>query len=320
MTSIEGYLDQAESHPSAAVAAQLALQIQDPAKVRIEPPTENKPALLIRQPNVEVCSLEGFQPRPHRPEIRVSLDSARHLHAYVVAQAVLPPVGDNVGGVCTSPVDYDSPAIFACRDTQSIMAFIDYHHPASPRWLSHSASVKYQHSHQFQAWMAKNNKPFTQEEFVLFIDEMLQDFRNPNGAAMLSFASALDASTDQTFKSSVVTATGETSLIFTDKRKGDVETKLIDSFEIAIPIWQGSEVPVLITGKLFHRLVDVKDGAGNLTGTKALRFWYTLRNIERIIDKLFQEEVAFLQTAFQGIAPVYAGTAPTVPTTRSIQL
>lgn len=52
---------------------------------------------------------------------------------------------------------------------------------------------------------------------------------------------------------------------------------------------------------------------GNSTGTKSLRFWFALRHLDEIIDKLFEEEVTFLRTAFENIAPIYSGTAPTAP-------
>lgn len=289
-----------EGRPSAAITAALALAINDPSKAVFEEAQEDRPALLLTQPDIKIISLERFQAIPHRPSIAVALDSARDLHAYILAQKG----GDELTL---------NPVIFASRKHQNISAFIDYHHADGPRWLNHTVSVQYSPSHQFKRWQEMNNKQFTQEQFALFIDEMLQDFQLPTGSEMLSFATCLEAQSDQTFKSSTVLASGETELVFTDKRKGDVSTKIIDEFELAIPIWQGSEGNVLVTAKLFHRLVDNKDSAGAPTGTKSLRFWYTLRHIERIIDELFGEEVKFLRTAFDGIAPIYSGTAPATP-------
>lgn len=298
-------LARSENLPEAAVAAALALEIHQPETTRFEPATPDRPALIIAQPGLTIKSLEQFAETPHRPTILVELDSAKDLHAYVNAQTT------------QGTVDFDdNTVVFASRTKQSITAFLDYHHKGEPRWLNHRANVQYLHSYQFKRWLDMNNKPMTQEDFALFIDEMLPDFENPTGAEMLSFATCLEAHSDQVFKSATTLASGETQFIFTDSRKGDVSTKIIAEFEIAVPVWQNGD-RILITAKLFHRLVDNKDSAGVATGTKSLRFWYTLRQVERIIDELFKKEVEFLQTAFSGIATIYNGTAPAIPTALS---
>ncbi|MBN8422902.1 MAG: DUF2303 family protein [Verrucomicrobia bacterium] len=294
-------LASSENLPEAAVAAALALEIHQPDTTRFEPAKPDRPALLIAQPGLAIHSLEQFAETPHRPTVVVELDSAKDLHSYVNAQTSQDPVSLNHNTV-----------IFASRTTQAITAFLDYHHKDAPRWLNHRANVQYLHSHQFKRWLDMNNKHMTQEQFALFIDEMLPDFENPTGAEMLSFATCLEAHSNQVFKSATTLASGETQFIFTDDRKGDVSTKIIAEFNIAVPVWQNGE-RILITAKLYHRLVDNKDSANVPTGTKSLRFWYTLRQVERIIDELFKKEVEFLQTAFNGIATLYNGTAPAIP-------
>lgn len=285
----------------AAVIAALALAHRNPADVRFESATNERPALLLAPPDMHIRSLERFCATPRRPEIHISLDSAKDLHAYVIAQTVR-----------DADPHSDNPIIFASRDKQLIKAYLDYHHAEEPRWLNHTAEVQYRQSHQFKKWNENNNKHLTQEQFALFIDEMLADFSSPTGAEMLSFATCLSTHSEQTFKASTRLATGETELVFTDARKGDISTTVIDEFEIGIPIWQNG-VKVAITAKLFHRVTDVRDSTGNLTGAKTLKFWYHLRHLERIIDTLFAEEIAFLNTAFNGIAPIYSGTPPETP-------
>ncbi len=294
---------------SAAIAASLALEMSNPENVRTLTAVPDHPALLISQPGLNLQSLERFSPSPHRTIAAVSLDTAKDLHAYVLAQTQLRPVGS----AGTNEPAYHQPAIFASRKNQQLIAYLDYHHANSARWLDHTASVKYTYSTQFQKWLELNNKPMSQEAFALFIDEQLPDFKSPDGATMLSFASALEINSDQKFKSVSTLSSGVQQLVFTDDRKGDVSTPLVEKFEIAVPIWQGSQ-PVLIEARLFHRLVDLKDSGGQPTGAKGLKFWYALRQVDRIIDQLFAEEVDFLRTAFNGIAPVYAGLPPSAPT------
>lgn len=286
-----------ENRDAAAIVATLALDQRDPSKVRFEPASADRPALIMHQPDVKIRSLEHLAETPHRPIVEVALDSAKDLHAYINEH---------------TDIQDHHPVLFASRDKQSITAFLDYHTKDGPRWLNHTAQVQYRHSHQFKRWMEMNNKPMSQDAFSLFIDEMLLDFKEPPGADMMTFATHLEAYSDQAFKSSTKLATGETELVFTDSRRGDISTKVIEEFSIGVPIWMSGK-PVLITAKLFHRLVDNKDSAGNPTGTKSLRFWYVLRHIERIIDTLFAEEIEFLRTAFNGIATIYNGTAPQKP-------
>lgn len=280
----------------AAVAAALALAHRDPASARAVE-MDGLPPLYVGPRGIQVESLERFMPTPHRPTVHVALDTARDLHAYVIAQK----------NGCTNPV------IFADREKMAITAYLDYHHHDEPRWLNHTASVAFKDSHQFIKWKAANGKKMSQEGFALFIDEVLNDFVSPSGAEMLSFATCLEAQSDTQFKSATKLATGETSIVWTDARNGDISTKIIEEFEIGIPIWQNGQ-PVKITAKLFHRIEADRDSSGNLTGNKTLRFWFTLRHLDNIIDALFAEEVNFLRTAFNEIASIYAGRPPAAPT------
>lgn len=300
------FLQNKDLTTEAAVAAALALGYRDAEAARVITPS-GMPSIFIGPRGIHVENLERFAATPHRPAIAVALDTARDLHAYVIAQTGKPkPQAEASTGNNLNPV------IFADREDMSLTAFLDYHHIGEPRWLDHTATVEFKDSHQFAKWKAANNKKMSQEAFALFIDEVINDFVKPSGAEMLSFATCIDAQSETTFKNAVTLATGETQLIWTDNRKGDVSTKIVEEFEIGIPIWQNGQ-PVKITAKLFHRIEDVRDSSGNLTGQKTLKFWFTLRHLDNILDALFAEEVAFLRTAFDAIAPIYAGKAPEAP-------
>lgn len=288
----------------ASVAAALALAHRDPSQARITEERDYLPPILIAPQDITLKSLESFMPAPLRPEIHIALHTARDLHAYVIAQT-LPKV---------STEQAYHPVIFADRDTMTIKAFINYHHAAGPRWLNHTAKVAFKNSHQFDRWKKVNGQQMTQEQFALFLDEVINDITVPSGAEVLSFAENLEATSTQVFKAAVKLASGETNYTFTDARDGDISTAIIDRFTIGIPIWQGGE-KVAIEARLFHRIVDNKDKDGAPNGTKSLRFWFTLRHLDEIIDTLFAEEVAFLRGAFDGVAPIYSGTAPGAPNT-----
>jgi uncharacterized protein YfdQ (DUF2303 family) len=304
------FLQNKDLTTEAAVAAALALGYRDPSEARvIYDPANGLPPVFVGPKGIHLESLERFQTSPHRPTIVVALDTARDLHAYVLAQTGKFKTKEEGGGFQTAL----NPVLFADREDMQLTAFIDYHHIAESRWLDHSASVHFKNSHQFAKWKAANNKKMSQESFALFIDEVINDFVTPSGADMLSFATCIDTHSETTFKNAVSLADGKTQLIWTDNKKGDVSTNLVEEFTIGIPIWQNGQ-PVKITAKLFHRIEDVRDNNGNLTGQKTLKFWFTLRHLDNILDALFAEEVGFLRVAFDGIAPIYAGKAPKAPT------
>lgn len=302
------FLQNKDITTEAAVAAVLALGYRDSEAARVITP-DHMPPLFIGPRGIHVENLERFAATPHRPTIAVALDTARDLHAYVMAQTGKPKTISE-----DRPTDNElHPVIFADREDMSLTAFLDYHHIGQPRWLDHTATVEFKDSHQFAKWKAANGRKMSQEQFALFIDEVINDFVKPSGADMLSFATCIDAQSETTFKAATKLASGETQLIWTDLRKnGDISTKIVEEFEIGIPIWQNGQ-PVKITAKLFHRIEDVRDGNGNLTGQKTLKFWFALRHLDNILDFLFAEEVDFLRTAFDAIAPIYAGKAPEAP-------
>lgn len=310
----------------AAVAAALALAHRDPSQARItEERDDYLPPFLIAPQDITLKSLEHFMPHPLRPEIHIALHTARDLHAYVIAQCgiVLKP-SDKQPSTTASAAQQPQPlptapsalrpVIFADRDSMTIKAYLDYHHADDPRWLNHTAKVAFKNSHQFDRWKKVNNQQMNQEQFALFLDEVINDIAIPTGAEVLSFAENLEATSTQVFKAAVKLASGETNYTFTDARDGDVSTAIIDRFTIGIPIWQSGE-KVAIEARLFHRIVDNKDKDGAPNGTKSLRFWFTLRHLDEIIDTLFAEEVAFLREAFENVAPIYSGTAPDAPKT-----
>jgi uncharacterized protein YfdQ (DUF2303 family) len=309
----------------AAVTAALALAHRDPSQARITEERANLPPLLIAPHDITLESLERFLPAPLRPQIHIALHTARDLHAYVIAQTQRPAALASLEtaklatGIRQIEDTTHHPVIFADRDSMTIKAYLDYHHAEGPRWLNHTAKVAFKNSHQFERWKKVNGQQMTQEQFALFLDEVINDIAQPAGAEVLSFAENLEATSTQIFKAAVKLASGETNYTFTDARDGDFSTKIIDRFTIGIPIWQGGE-KVAIEARLFHRIVDNKDKDGAPNGSKSLRFWFTLRHLDEIIDTLFAEEVTFLRTAFEAIAPIYSGTSPTAPEPLSLGL
>lgn len=246
-------------------------------------------------------SLELLLNAPHRPIIHVKLATSKDLHAYLVKQSTKIP-DDSVAS--------DNVVVFADRDKLTFHAFLDYHHQAleeerwheEHRWLNHSASVTYKESHQFGVWKKNDGMKMSQEEFAEFLDENVLDITDPTGSDVVSFASCLEARRTEVFKSSKNLSNGEVQFNWSNESSGDAVTKFPTDMKIGIPIWTNGE-KIMIPVKLFYR---VSEGQ--------LLFWYKLRQLEDIIDKLWNEDVTFIAESLSNIGSVYQGLPPSVPT------
>lgn len=293
---------------NAAVAAEAAYLLGQNHQVK-EITTSSGAKVLIIPTGHRAAHLDHLEAAPRRFNAHLSLFSAGDLARYVKQQA---------------NVDEDAPAghfpvIFCDRSATSIIAYLDYHHKSTPRWLDHTARVTYKPSHQFARWSKKNGVRMKQDEFALFLDEVKGDIADPSAALVVDFAENMEMFSNVEFRSSIRTSSGETKLTFNDQKQGDVSTPVIEEFTLAIPFWQGSD-PVAVRARLFHRAVDTKDSGGNPTGAKHLVFWFELRQLEEIADKLFEEEVASLRKDLDGLAEIYLGTPPSAPSPQSIHI
>lgn len=243
-------------------------------------------------------SLELLLNAPHRPSIHVKLATSKDLHAYLVKQSTKIP---------DDSATSDNVVVFADRDKLTFHAFLDYHHQAEDhRWLNHSASVTYKESHQFGIWKGSDGEKMSQEEFAEFLDENVLDITDPTGSDVVSFASCLEARRTEVFKSSKNLANGEVQFNWSNESSGDAVTKFPTDMKIGIPIWTNGE-KIQIPVKLFFR---VSEGQ--------LLFWYKLRQLEAIIDTLWNDDVKFIAESLSNIGSVYQGLPPSVPTPQPV--
>lgn len=307
-----------DTAPESAVAAKLAFEIGREHKPQ-ELQTSAGPVLLVPT-GLRAQFLEHHLPCPRRANAHIALYTAGDLAAYVKSQTVttVNPVNNVAEKACTGIVPISQtthhPVIFCDRETTSIVAILDYHKPFGASWLDHTAKITFKPSHQFKRWKDANGKRMSQDAFARFLDEVAKDIVDPASSLVVSFAENLEIYATTVFKSAIKASSGETTFTFTDERKGDISTPVIEEFTLGIPLWQNGEV-VAIRARLFHRVV-----ADPNTGAKSLNFWFELRQLEEIADKLFDEEVASLKKDLTGIADIYMGTPPAKPTTTPLDV
>ena len=271
----------------------------------------NVPILLTADGNggVKRTSLEHLLDTPLRPSVHVKLATSKDLHQYLANQANWnrSEIESALVGVASEPpLGLDNVVVFADRDKLNFHAFLDYHHVTGGRWLNHSASVTYKESHQFGIWKKHDGVKMGQEAFAEFLDENVLDITDPTGADVVAFASCLEAHRTEIFKSSTNLGNGEVKFNWSNESSGDSATKFPTDMKIGIPIWTNGE-KILIPVKLFYRVSEGK-----------LLFWYKLRNLENIIDQLWNEDVKFISEALLSIGTVYQGLPPSAPSPQPI--
>lgn len=272
--------------PEAAVVQALAEAAMAPQSITIALPHGNLPAVALSD-RVTLHSLAHLLPAPLRAFGTTNLLTLPDLHKFLCKQSQVEGSGCN-------------PVIYADRQNLCVTAILNHDHALRPGWMDYRAKVQLTTSRKLRVWMANNGqaKKMSQENFALFLEENLQDISEPDGAQVLTFAETLEATRTETFKSSIVTSTGEQRLSFSSERNGEQSSQLITKITLGIPLFEGGE-PYAVEVKISHRVNDGK-----------LVFWYDLRHIDFLIDTAWADKIEFLNTTVSEFATVYNGTAP----------
>lgn len=239
---------------------------------------------LAHSERVAVQHLESALPYPARHKGRTELLDITTLTAWLKHQS---PASSAF-----------NPVIYADRGNLNFTAILNHPTPTSPGWGDYQARVQLRESRQLQKWKSKNGSKMSQEAFALFLEEMMDDIVDPVASEVLHFAETLEARRTEVFKSTIRTTTGECNLVFASERDGEHSTKLIETFTLGIPLFEGDE-RYSVRVKLFHRVIDQK-----------LTFWYQLLHLEYIMDKSWEEQVEKLTGQCDTFALVFEGTAP----------
>ena len=108
----------------------------------------------------------------------------------------------------------------AHNSIHTFTALIDYHNPDKPSWITHKCILTLTETDEWEKWISKDNHPFSQLEFSLFIENNINEIINPDGATMLELALTLEASQDVKFRGKQNLQNGDTMLL------SDVNTEM----------------------------------------------------------------------------------------------
>jgi uncharacterized protein YfdQ (DUF2303 family) len=157
-----------------------------------------------------------------------------------------------------------------------LMAHLDYHNETilptalnAVGWSSHQAQLTLGVTQEWGTWMKRNGgeKPFTQTEFALFLEDNERVFESPSGADLLELVTTLEGRSNVRFNTAIRLNSGKNRLDFEEDvelRGGVTKGSLEIPAKLLLLIQPFSGVPhYRVEARLRYRIAS-----------KALVFWY----------------------------------------------
>jgi len=157
-----------------------------------------------------------------------------------------------------------------------LVAHLDYHNETTLEtalnaraWSTHQAHLTLEVTQEWATWMKRNGgeKPFTQTEFALFLEDNERVFESPSGADLLELVSTLEGKSNVRFNTAIRLNSGKNKLDFEEDvelRGGVVAGSMEVPAKLLLLIQPFSGVPhYRVQARLRYRIVS-----------KALVFWY----------------------------------------------
>ncbi|HZB28962.1 MAG TPA: DUF2303 family protein [Streptosporangiaceae bacterium] len=129
------------------------------------------------------------------------------------------------------------------------------------RWGQHRLVLTLPTTDRWDAWMAMNGKPFAQSAFAEFVEEHVDDIRDPNGATMLEVVQNFQTATKVRFTSNVRLDNGNHKLHFeetTDATAGNSGNIAVPTaFKIGVAPFEFAD-PYEISARFRYRVENGK--------------------------------------------------------------
>lgn len=114
--------------------------------------------------------------------------------------------------------------LFVNVNSHYLTAVLDAHTTDGARWAEHKIVLELKTTDRWNAWANHDRKPLRQVVFAEFIEDHLDDIREPAAASMLEIAQTFQAATKVKFSSSITLGNGTRRLNWeetTDSRAGE---------------------------------------------------------------------------------------------------
>lgn len=137
--------------------------------------------------------------------------------------------------------------IIADYDAMAVTAHLDWHPHngmdghAEPGPDAHSVTLKLRPSEEFSRWDAMEGKLHAQDEFARFLEENSADVGYPEAATMVEISRDFEATSGQSYKSSVRLDNGDRRLTYESESRARNDIVVPEKFVLSIPIWNGED-------------------------------------------------------------------------------
>lgn len=177
-----------------------------------------------------------------------------------------------------------------------IKAVLDYHKAepysandgnATPRHGKHIATLHCQYTTEFEKIRAASGKKFSQEDFALFLEDIIPHIAHPDAATLQEIVGTLEAKTNVDFKSGIRTDNGQVSLQYSEtiEAKAGVQGTLAvpQSITFGLQVHRGGKAYKL-PARFRYRI-----SGGNLT------LWYDIDQLDHAIETSMNDTVSIIK-------------------------
>lgn len=254
-----------------------------PVSYDLEPDTSLVLRTLRDDEQVQVLDLERHLNSPRRPRGTAHINEPSDFATYV------------------NRLSTTNTTVWVTEDQWTVTAmFNDHEHGYGAGWRDHSAVLYLQRDPDWHAWVTRDEKLMTQEQFAEHLESQTHAIQRPDAATMLEIATTFQAHRDASFSRGTRLDSGDVQLAWheetTAKAGSSGRLEIPAEFTITLAPFLGVTATE-ITARLRWRIRDGKLGIG-----------YKLHRPDVVQRQAFSDIRAMLTE--QLASPVLLGAAP----------
>lgn len=166
-----------------------------------------------------------------------------------------------------------------------------------PDWGDFTCGFCLQPTKEWQVWTGYNQKPMSQAEFALFLENNADMFKEPSGADLLELVQTLEGKSNATIKSAVRLPNGQLNVSISE----EITLRGVTSNQDAT-----MELPTILKVNLmpFHGtgIYDLVARLRYRVGDRKLTFWYETVNAHLVLRQVASDVLLQIEKA-TGIQP-----------------
>jgi uncharacterized protein YfdQ (DUF2303 family) len=182
--------------------------------------------------------------------------------------------------------------------TLVVRCIIDHHEATDAGWRCHAVIAKLKATPEWLAWTKADRTEMGQKQFAEWLEDHLQDVRDPDAATLMEVVTTLEATAGAAFRGSVRLRSGDREFAYkhtTDAKAGQEGTLVIPkALMLEMPVLLGLQ-PVSINARFKYRLT-----------AEGLMLRYEIERREQLLQATQDHARALLAAKFADV-PVLLG-------------